>query len=60
MVKLPALWVSNNGSDTVTNANAGVLRIEQDGTQRIEQDTTKRIEQESVVTPKIPAVWVSL
>lgn len=60
MVKLPTLWTSNNGSDTVTNANANVQRIEQDGTLRIEQDGTVRILQESVVTPKNPTAWVTL
>lgn len=60
MVKLPQLWATQDGSSTLTNANANVQRTEQDGTLRIEQDSTQRIEQETVVTPKAPTTWVAL
>lgn len=60
MAKLPAQWTAPDGSSIVTTTNASVVRILQNGIVRIEQDSTQRILNETVVTPKIPAVWDSL
>jgi hypothetical protein len=61
MAKTPTPWVSQDGSSRVTNANAGVKRVEQDSiTLRIEQDGTQRVLQDAVVTPKELTKWDTL
>lgn len=60
MVKVPTLWAAPDGTSIMTDANAGLTRIEQDSTQRIEQDGTIRIENDVVQTTKQPTEWDSL
>lgn len=50
-------WIANDGSSTVTAANASVQRTQQNATVRTLQDGTIRLLQENVITAKLPAAW---
>lgn len=56
MAKTPAVWITGTDA-TITTANSGVSRKEQDATVRKFQDGTTRKLQPNVIVPKTPAIW---
>lgn len=56
-MEVPTIWIPINQGE-VTNADAGIIRLEQNNTTRIEQDGTVRVLNDMVITPKPATVWV--
>lgn len=60
--KASSAWSAKDGNSIITLANAGGIRVKQNGTdiRVLQNGTDVRILNESVVTPKYPSQWDSL